>query len=267
MSKRDLLQGGGRVPAKEGQGEGQHPPAAAPGERRRGLAARARTWFADRDEPDGSASRAGSGCGERPCARAPHSRASSEISARSKSTTPVSRPHCFNRLALTAGPNHARTYQASGTDNNLQFYQAMRVRSVELTEWRNGGPRQYLDWGAPAGVAASHAHPAACARMPKAAPCTAVPANNGECEAFTGSPRSDNYRLEFARGVPRSPRTPRAPRLLPAPRSPSTSGSELSLRQPIRISEPDAKEQEEPAIVPTLRPARPARTACATLAA
>lgn len=58
----------------------------------------------------------------------------------------------------------------------------------------------------------------------------------GETEAFSGSPRSDNYRLEFARGrSPRSPRTPRPPRLLSATRSPSTSGSELSLRQPIKI--------------------------------
>ncbi|XP_026737720.1 uncharacterized protein LOC113500963 isoform X2 [Trichoplusia ni] len=150
-----------------------------------------------RDEPDGS-------CRESPApermrdGRQRHSNASSEISGRSKSSTPV--------------------------------------RSVELSEWRlaSSGARVYRDW------APAHAHPPACARMPIA---THHHNGSGEAEAFSGSPRSDNYRLEFARGrsagSPRadtqSPRTPRAPRLLPAAREPSSSGSELSLRQPIKI--------------------------------
>lgn len=139
-----------------------------------------------RDEPDGS-------CRELPAPertreRQRHSNASSEISGRSKSTTPI--------------------------------------RCVELSEWRCEGARVYRDWAAPP----AHTHPPACARMPMSAH---VICNAAETEAFSGSPRSDNYRLEFARG--RSPRTPRAPRLLPVPRSPSTSGSELSLRHPIKI--------------------------------
>ncbi|XP_049875625.1 uncharacterized protein LOC126373544 [Pectinophora gossypiella] len=170
-----------------------------------------------RDEPDGS-------CRESPAPERPrdgrqrHSNASSEISGRSKSTTPV--------------------------------------------EWRDNEVRVYRDWasGVTSGTAAAHAHPPACARMPMS---THVVYNAAaEVEAFSGSPRSDNYRLEFARG--RSPRTPRPPRLLAA-RTPSSSGSELSLRQPIKISEStkEEPEPEEPAIVPTLRPSGPAR---ATLA-
>ncbi|XP_072947699.1 uncharacterized protein [Epargyreus clarus] len=133
-----------------------------------------------RDEPDGS-------CRDSPTAdrhrdgRQRHSNASSEVSGRSKSTTPI--------------------------------------RCVELSEWRSEGARVYRDWAA----APPHTHPPATARMPMS--------HAPEGEAFSGSPRSDNYRLEFARG--RSPRTPRAPRLLP--RQPSSSGSELSLRQPIKI--------------------------------
>lgn len=143
-----------------------------------------------RDEPDGS-------CRESPASdknreRQRHSNASSEISGRSKSSTPI--------------------------------------RCVELSEWRTESPaRVYRDWAS--GLAAhAHAHPPACARMPMT---THLAHNAGEVEAFSGSPRSDNYRLEFARG--RSPRTPRPPRLLSATRSPSTSGSEMSLRQPIKI--------------------------------
>ncbi|KAL0902001.1 hypothetical protein ABMA27_007135 [Loxostege sticticalis] len=188
-----------------------------------------------RDEPDGS-------CRDSPALertrerRQAHSNASSEISGRSKSTTPI--------------------------------------RCVELSEWRTESEaRVYRDW-AGAGVgsitgAHAHAHPPACARMPMS---THVVYNAAvEVEAFSGSPRSDNYRLEFARG--RSPRTPRAPRLLAAAREPSTSGSELSLRQPIKISNPSLahgiskestkEEPEEPAIVPTLRPSGPARATVA----
>ncbi|KAG6445971.1 hypothetical protein O3G_MSEX004174 [Manduca sexta] len=139
-----------------------------------------------RDEPDGSCRE--SPAPERTRERQRHSNASSEISGRSKSTTPI--------------------------------------RCVELSEWRCEGARVYRDWAAPP----AHTHPPACARMPMSAH---VICNAAETEAFSGSPRSDNYRLEFARG--RSPRTPRAPRLLPVPRSPSTSGSELSLRHPIKI--------------------------------
>ncbi|KAI8437919.1 hypothetical protein MSG28_010599 [Choristoneura fumiferana] len=143
-----------------------------------------------RDEPDGSCR--ASPAPERPRDRQRHSNASSEISARSKSTTPV--------------------------------------RCVELSEWRTeSAARVYRDWGGAAAALPAHAHPPACARMPIAHAAQ-------ETEAFSGSPRSDNYRLEFARGrSPRSPRTPRPPRLLSATRSPSTSGSELSLRQPIKI--------------------------------
>ncbi|XP_028174817.1 uncharacterized protein LOC114363327 [Ostrinia furnacalis] len=176
-----------------------------------------------RDEPDGS-------CRDSPALERPrerrqgHSNASSEISGRSKSTTPI--------------------------------------RCVELSEWRTESEaRVYRDWGS------AHAHPPACARMPMS---THAAYNAVEVEAFSGSPRSDNYRLEFARG--RSPRTPRPPRLLAA-RSPSTSGSELSLRQPIKISNPPhahgisrestKEEPEEPAIVPTLRPSGPARATVA----
>lgn len=144
-----------------------------------------------RDEPDGS-------CRESPTVdrsrenRQRHSNASSEISGRSKSTTPI--------------------------------------RSVELSEWRTErGARVYRDWA----PAHAHAHPPACARMPIASHALY---NGGEAEAFSGSPRSDNYRLEFARGrSSASPRTPRAPRLLGATREPSSSGSDLSLRQPIKI--------------------------------
>ncbi|XP_073958071.1 uncharacterized protein isoform X2 [Choristoneura fumiferana] len=173
-----------------------------------------------RDEPDGSCR--ASPAPERPRDRQRHSNASSEISARSKSTTPV--------------------------------------RCVELSEWRTeSAARVYRDWGGAAAALPAHAHPPACARMPIAHAAQ-------ETEAFSGSPRSDNYRLEFARGrSPRSPRTPRPPRLLSATRSPSTSGSELSLRQPIKIreSKEESKEElEEPAIVPTLRPG-PARAAFA----
>ncbi|XP_026492597.2 uncharacterized protein LOC113398198 isoform X1 [Vanessa tameamea] len=131
------------------------------------------------------------------------------------------------------------------------------IRCVELSEWRTeNGARVYRDWAVQAALA--HAHPPACARMPSAHHYT-----GGEGEAFSGSPRSDNYRLEFARG--RSPRTPRAPRLLAA-RSPasSSSGSDLSLRQPIKIREPTKEEDaEEPAIVPTLRPSGPSRSSVA----
>ncbi|CAG4950680.1 unnamed protein product [Parnassius apollo] len=204
-----------------------------------------------RDEPDGSC-RASPGARD---TRTRHSNTSSETSARSKSTTPI--------------------------------------RCVELSEWRTGpAARVYRDW------AAAHAHPPACATITHAH----AAAHGVEGEAFSGSPRSDNYRLEFARG--RSPRTPRAPRLLPTPGSPSSSGSDMSLR-PIRIRQyavseanvvflcsqggdvisscsafittncirlatrecdgtvGDALEAEEPAIVPTLRPAGPARPALA----
>ncbi|KOB66024.1 putative mutS-like protein 5 isoform c [Operophtera brumata] len=164
-----------------------------------------------RDEPDGS-------CRESPApertrdGRQRHSNTSSEISGRSKSSTPI--------------------------------------RCVEVSDWRTGeAPRVYRDWAA--GLSSSHAHPPACARMP--------------------IPRSDNYRLEFARGrSPRSPRTPRPPRLLSATRSPSTSGSELSLRQPIKISnvnkESTIEEPEESTIgmVPIVRPA-PSRAALAAV--
>ncbi|KAJ0182827.1 hypothetical protein K1T71_002196 [Dendrolimus kikuchii] len=168
-----------------------------------------------RDEPDGS-------CRESPASdrnrdgKQRHSNASSEISGRSKSSTPI--------------------------------------RCVELSEWRTESPaRVYRDWAS--GLTAAHAHPPACAKMPMSSHVTY---NAGEVEAFSGSPRSDNYRLEFARG--RSPRTPRPPRLLSATRSPSTSGSEISLRQPIKISEDLRKEDlEEPAIVPIIRPGMPAR--------
>ncbi|XP_053611108.1 uncharacterized protein LOC128675607 isoform X2 [Plodia interpunctella] len=170
-----------------------------------------------RDEPDGSCRE--SPAPERTRDRQRHSNSGSEISGRSKSTTPI--------------------------------------RCVELSEWRDGASeaRVYRDWAAAAvGVAPAHAHPPACARMPMSTHVV----YNAEPEApFSGSPRSDNYRLEFARG--RSPRTPRPPRLLTAARSPSTSGSELSLRQPIKIRETTTKEAEEPAIVPTLRPSGPSR--------
>ncbi|XP_060806010.1 uncharacterized protein LOC106133344 [Amyelois transitella] len=175
-----------------------------------------------RDEPDGSCRE--SPAPERTRERQRHSNSGSEISGRSKSTTPI--------------------------------------RSVELSEWREGGheARVYRDWAAAAGPAPAHAHPPACARMPMS---THVVYNAAEPEApFSGSPRSDNYRLEFARG--RSPRTPRPPRLLTAARSPSTSGSELSLRQPIKIRETTTEEAEEPAIVPTLRPSGPSRSAVVT---
>ncbi|CAH0405558.1 unnamed protein product [Chilo suppressalis] len=184
-----------------------------------------------RDEPDGS-------CRESPAPertrerRQGHSNASSEISGRSKSTTPI--------------------------------------RSVELSEWRTESEaRVYRDWAAGLSAPApAHAHPPACARMPMST--HAVYNATAEVEAFSGSPRSDNYRLEFARG--RSPRTPRPPRLLAAARSPSTSGSELSLRQPIKISNPShahgvrettKEEPEEPVIVPTLRPSGPTRATVA----
>ncbi|CAH0694883.1 unnamed protein product [Spodoptera exigua] len=171
-----------------------------------------------RDSPDGS-------CRESPAPERTrdsqrHSNASSEISGRSKSSTPI--------------------------------------RSVELSPWRtSGGARVYRDWSA------AHAHPAACARMPIASQQLY---NEGSGSAFSGSPVSDNYRREFARGRSSgSPLTPRAPRLLPAADR-STSGSDLSLRHPIKISEPTKgdPEQDEPAIVPTLRPAGPARTALLT---
>lgn len=141
-----------------------------------------------RDSPDGST------CREElnPERRKQHSNASSEISARSKSTTPV--------------------------------------RCVELSEWRTSDGaegRVYRDW---TGVSTAHDHPPATAKITRTnGQYNAAP----ECSGFSGSPRSDNYRLEFVRG--RSPRTPRAPRLVAAPRSPSTSGSELSHRQPIKI--------------------------------
>ncbi|XP_052748843.1 uncharacterized protein LOC113518069 isoform X2 [Galleria mellonella] len=175
-----------------------------------------------RDEPDGSC-RESTAPERNRDGRQRHSNASSEISGRSKSTTPI--------------------------------------RCVELSEWRDGSgsARVYRDWAATpalAGSAPAHAHPPACARMPMS---THVVYNAAaEVEAFSGSPRSDNYRLEFARG--RSPRTPRPPRLVTAARTPSTSGSELSLRQPIKIRESTKEEPEEPAIVPTLRPSGPRRT-------
>ncbi|XP_052740521.1 uncharacterized protein LOC112049905 isoform X2 [Bicyclus anynana] len=151
-----------------------------------------------------------------------------------------------------ARPRHSNTSsEASGRSKSTT-----PIRCVELSEWRTeSGARVYRDW--PAQAAHAHAHPPACARMPMSVHNNY---NAAEGSAFSGSPRSDNYRLEFARG--RSPRTPRAPRLLPAARSPasSTSGSELSLRQPIKISEPTKEEEAtEPAIVPTLRPSGPAR--------
>ncbi|XP_063899530.1 uncharacterized protein LOC110381702 isoform X3 [Helicoverpa armigera] len=175
-----------------------------------------------RDSPDGSCR--ASPAPERPRDSQRHSNASSEISARSKSTTPI--------------------------------------RSVELSAWRTGcEARVYRDW------AAAREHPPACAHMPRATHTIYNGGGSaGSGEAFSGSPRSDNYRLEFARGRPpspraASPRTPRAPRLLRV-RQPSSSGSDLSLRQPIKISEPtkEEAEPEEPAIVPTLRPAGPPRT-------
>ncbi|KAH9635734.1 hypothetical protein HF086_013842, partial [Spodoptera exigua] len=102
-----------------------------------------------------------------------------------------------------------------------------KIRSVELSPWRtSGGARVYRDWSA------AHAHPAACARMPIASQQLY---NEGSGSAFSGSPVSDNYRREFARGRSSgSPLTPRAPRLLPAADR-STSGSDLSLRHPIKI--------------------------------
>ncbi|XP_041974760.1 uncharacterized protein LOC121730043 [Aricia agestis] len=166
-----------------------------------------------RDEPDGSC-RASPAAERSRDARPRHSNASSEVSGRSKSSTPI--------------------------------------RGVELSEWKDSSTRVYRDWGAPPALA--HAHPPACARMP-------MTANNAYNEgSFSGSPVSDNYRAEWARG--RS-LTPRAPRLLPA-RSPasSTSGSELSLRPAVRVSEPETK-VEEPAIVPNLRPTGPTRTTLA----
>ncbi|XP_059055556.1 uncharacterized protein LOC131849458 [Achroia grisella] len=171
-----------------------------------------------RDEPDGSC-RESSASERNRDGRQRHSNASSEISGRSKSTTPI--------------------------------------RSVELSEWRgSGSARVYRDWApAPPVAAAAIAHPPACARMPMSAHVVYNAA--AEVEAFSGSPRSDNYRLEFARG--RSPRTPRPPRLVTAARTPSTSGSELSLRQPIKIRESTKEEDEEPAIVPTIRPSGPRR--------
>ncbi|XP_050680558.1 uncharacterized protein LOC126976320 isoform X2 [Leptidea sinapis] len=178
-----------------------------------------------RDDPDGS-------CRESPALertrdKQRHSNASSEISGRSKSSTPI--------------------------------------RSVELSEWRvENSTRVYRDWtgtsgavsGAGGAAGAGKQHPAACARMPMS-----TSMQYGVEGSFSGSPRSDNYRLEFVRG--RSPRTPRPPRLLTATRSPSSSGSELSLRQPIKISETMKEEVEEAAIVPTLRPSRPARSSVA----
>ncbi|CAB3239483.1 unnamed protein product [Arctia plantaginis] len=169
----------------------------------------ASTHHKARDDPDGS-------CRESPAPervrenRQRHSNASSEISGRSKSTTPI--------------------------------------RSVELSEWHTShGARVYRDWA----PAHAHDHPPACARMPIAS--HNMYNGGGEVSAFSGSPRSDNYRLEFARGrSSASPRTPRAPRLLAAARAPSSSGSDLSLRQPIKISEPPAEEAER-AIVPNLR--------------
>ncbi|OWR53441.1 hypothetical protein KGM_210620B, partial [Danaus plexippus plexippus] len=214
-----------------------------------------------RDDPDGSCRE--SSAVDRRDGRLRHSNASSEISGRSKSSTPI--------------------------------------RCVELSEWRTcPSARVYRDWSGPG---PAHAHPPACARMPKthghthhngSARQTNFPKEGNklltshnvldmrqtltisiglESEAFSGSPRSDNYRLEFARGrsprspprtphSPSTPRTPRPPRL--TPRSPSsTSGSDLSIRQPIKISEPHirdmTKEEDavETTIIPTIRPGRP----------
>ncbi|XP_045524271.1 uncharacterized protein LOC123714150 isoform X1 [Pieris brassicae] len=139
-----------------------------------------------------------------------------------------------------------RQKNSNGSEISGRSKSSTPIRNVEMSEWRNdNGARVYRDW---CGAFATHAHPPACARMHMATQ------NHGvEGSTFSGSPRSDNYRLEFARGVP-SPRTPRPPRLLTT-RSPSSSSSEISLRQPIKISEP---KEEEP-IVPTLRPSRPAR--------
>ncbi|XP_045488593.1 uncharacterized protein LOC111000830 isoform X3 [Pieris rapae] len=139
-----------------------------------------------------------------------------------------------------------RQKNSNGSEISGRSKSSTPNRSVEMSEWRNdNGVRVYRDW---CGAFATHAHPPACARMHMATQ------NHGvEGSTFSGSPRSDNYRLEFARGVP-SPRTPRPPRLLTT-RSPSSSSSEISLRQPIKISEP----KEEDPIVPILRPSRPAR--------
>ncbi|XP_063827509.1 uncharacterized protein LOC135076922 [Ostrinia nubilalis] len=230
-----------------------------------------------RDEPDGS-------CRDSPALERPrerrqgHSNASSEISGRSKSTTPI---RCVE-LSEWRTESEARVYRDWGSAHahppacarmpmsTHAAYNAHRERArlradahvhARRLQRARSEARVYRDWGS------AHAHPPACARMPMS---THAAYNAVEVEAFSGSPRSDNYRLEFARG--RSPRTPRPPRLLAA-RSPSTSGSELSLRQPIKISNPPhahgisrestKEEPEEPAIVPTLRPSGPARTTVA----
>ncbi|XP_038207624.1 uncharacterized protein LOC119829270 isoform X2 [Zerene cesonia] len=173
--------------------------------------------------------------------------------------------------------NRDKNRTSNGSDISGRSKSSTPVLSVELSEWRTGGAgagrRVYRDWSAaPLAPPLAHAHPPACARMPLSHHPHAH-AHGVEGSTFSGSPRSDNYRLEFALGgrSPRSPRsgrspqspcTPRPPRLL-ATRSPSTSGSEISLRQPIKISETTKEDIEEPIIVPTLRPTRPARASVA----
>ncbi|CAH2049851.1 unnamed protein product, partial [Iphiclides podalirius] len=120
----------------------------------------------------------------------------------------------------TRGP---RQHSNPSSDSSARSKSSTPIRCVELSEWRTGpAARVYRDWAAAPALAHAHAHahPPACATITRA--------HGAEAEAFSGSPRSDNYRLEFARG--RSPRTPRAPRLVPTPGSPSSSGSELSMR-------------------------------------
>ncbi|XP_045537662.1 uncharacterized protein LOC106713390 isoform X2 [Papilio machaon] len=124
------------------------------------------------------------------------------------------------------------------SDTGSRSKSSTPIRCVELSEWRTGPTaRVYRDWAAAPVLAHAHAHahPPACA--------TITHAHAVESEAFSGSPRSDNYRLEFARG--RSPRTPRPPRLVPAPASPSSSGSELSLRA-LRVRESGGETEESP---------------------
>ncbi|CAK1544353.1 unnamed protein product [Leptosia nina] len=126
-------------------------------------------------------------------------------------------------------PDRLRDRQrvSNGSEISGRSKSSTPIRSVELSEWRvENGARVYRDWS---GALATHAHPPACARMPMTTNTHGI-----EGSTFSGSPRSDNYRLEFARGVP-SPRTPRPPRLLTATRSSSSSGSEISMRQPIKI--------------------------------
>ncbi|XP_068626390.1 uncharacterized protein [Battus philenor] len=126
-------------------------------------------------------------------------------------------PDGSSRDSPGAERSNERRHTKSSSETSSRSKSTTPIRGVETPEWRSGNSaRVYRDWAA----APAHAYPPACATITRA--------HAVEAEAFSGSPRSDNYRLEFARG--RSPRTPRAPRLLPTPGSPSSSGSELSLR-------------------------------------